>query len=264
MVANRKSEEATPRVGLFVTCLADLFRPAVGFAAAKLLEQAGCDVEVPVAQTCCGQPAHGLGDRADARTAAEATIESFEGFDYVVAPSGSCAAMLKRHYPGLFKGEPNWEARAAAFAAKVHELTSFLVDICGIDALPSGFKGVVTYHDACAGLRELGVKTQPRTLLGSIEGTELVEMRAPEMCCGSCVRHPESSTPIARSKTENIAASGASMLLAGDLACLMDVAGRLKREGSKIEVRHVAEVLADMLDAPPIGGRNPVSLKRSA
>lgn len=264
MVANRKSEEAAPRVGLFVTCLVDLFRPAVGFAAAKLLEEAGCLSEVPVAQTCCGQPVYSSGDRNDAMTAAQTTIEAFEDFDYVVAPSGSCAAMLRRHYPALFKGEPNWEARAAAFAAKVHELTSFLVDVCGMDALPSRFNGAVTYHDACAGLRELGVKTQPRVLLGSIEGIDLVEMRAPEMCCGSCVRHPESSIPIARSKTENITASGASTLLAGDLACLMDMAGRLKREGSEIEVRHVAEILAGMLDAPPIGSRNTVSLKRSA
>lgn len=261
---NRKPEEAAPRVGLFVTCLVDLFRPAVGFAAAKLLEEAGCNVEVPVAQTCCGQPAQGSGDRADARAAAEATIESFEGFDYVVAPSGSCAAMLTRHYPDLFRGQPEWEARAAAFATKVHELTSFLVDICRVDVLSSRFEGTVTYHDACAGLRELGVKAQPRKLLESVEGIELVEMRAPEMCCGSCVRHPESATPIARSKTENIGASGASTLLAGDLACLMDMAGRLKREGSEIEVRHVAEVLAGMLDAAAIGSRNTATLRQSA
>lgn len=253
-----------PRVGLFVTCLVDLFRPTIGFAAHRLLKEAGCTVEVPVAQTCCGQPAHASGERADARAVAETTIETFEEFDFVVAPSGSCASMLKTRYPSLFAGDQKWEARAASFAAKVHELTSFLVDVRGMHSFSTHLDASVTYHDACAGLHELGVQRQPRELLKSVEGLDLIEMRAPEMCCGSCVRHPASSTPIARTKTENIKAAGATTLLAGDLGCLMDMAGRLKREGSRIEVRHVAEVLAGMLDAPPIGSRNAIALERSA
>jgi L-lactate dehydrogenase complex protein LldE len=264
MAASDEPEKAAPRVGLFVTCLVDLFRPSVGFAAAKLLQDASCSVEVPVAQTCCGQPAHNSGDRAEAIRAAQNTIEAFEEFDYVVAPSGTCAGMLKVHYPALLADQPNWAARAKNFAAKVHELTSFLVDVLGMESVPVRFDGTVTYHDACAGLRELGVQRQPRALLKSIEGLDLIEMRAPEMCCGSCVRHPASSAPIAKSKTDNIKVTDASVLLAGDLGCLMDMAGRLRREGSNVEVRHVAEVLAGMFDAPPIGARNAIALKRSA
>ncbi len=128
-----------PSVGLFVTCLADLFRPTVGFAAAKLIEDAGCRLEVPMAQTCCGQPAYNSGDRKDARALAEQAIEAFDGFDYVVAPSGSCAAMLKKHYPGLFKGDARWEARALAFSAKVHELVSFLTDVMKVEKVESDF-----------------------------------------------------------------------------------------------------------------------------
>jgi len=243
-----------PRVGLFVTCLVDLFRPTVGFAAVKLIEDSGCTVEVPMTQTCCGQPAYNSGDRADARAIAEATIEAFEGFDYVVAPSGSCAGMLKKHYPGLFKGDPAWEARAAAFSAKVFELVSFLVDVRGVRGVGTKRKMKVTYHDSCSGLRELGIRDQPRALLSSIKGLKLVEMKDPDVCCGFggtfCVKYSD----IFEKKTESIDAAGAETLLAGDLGCLMNMAGKLKREGSPVEARHVAEVLAGMDETPPIGG----------
>jgi L-lactate dehydrogenase complex protein LldE len=159
---NPESAGSRPRVGLFVTCLVDLFRPSVGFATVKLLEDAGCIVEAPMAQTCCGQPAYNSGDRADTRAIAEQTIAAFEGFDYVVAPSGSCAGMLKKHYPPLFRGDPDWETRAAAFSTKVHELTSFLVDVLGVTAVTASAPGTATYHDSCSGLRELGVRNQPR------------------------------------------------------------------------------------------------------
>jgi L-lactate dehydrogenase complex protein LldE len=242
-----------------VTCLVDLFRPTIGFAAIKLLEEAGCTVEVPMAQTCCGQPAYNSGDRADARAIAETTILAFEHFDYVVAPSGSCAGMLRKHYPGLFKGDAKWESRATAFAAKVHELTSFLVDLRGMKGVAARLADTVTYHDSCSGLRELGVKAQPRQLLSSIEGVSFVEMRDADVCCGFggtfCVKYPDISNAIVEKKAENIDASGARTLLAGDLGCLMNMAGKLKRQGSRIEVRHVAEVLAGMTDTPPIAGR---------
>jgi L-lactate dehydrogenase complex protein LldE len=248
-----------PRVGLFVTCLVDLFRPTVGFAAVKLLEEAGCTVDVPMTQTCCGQPAYNSGDRADTRAIAEAVIAAFEAFDYVVAPSGSCAGMLKKHYPGLFKGDAAWEARAAAFSAKVHELVSFLVDVRGMDRVAARLKGSVTYHDSCSGLRELGVRDQPRRLLSSVKGLKLVEMRDPEVCCGFggtfCVKYPDISNAIVEQKATNVEAAGAATLLAGDLGCLMNMAGKLKRQGSSVEVRHVAEVLAGMDETPPIGGR---------
>lgn len=248
-----------PSVGLFVTCLADLFRPSVGFAAAKLLEDAGCHLDVPMAQTCCGQPAYNSGDRKDARALAEQTIEAFEGFDYIVAPSGSCAAMLKKHYPGLFKGDATWEARAQAFSLKVHELVSFLTDVMKVEKVESDFAGTVTYHDSCSGLRELGIKAQPRMLLASLPGVKLAEMKDSEVCCGFggtfCVKYPDISNAIVEKKVATIGETGADVLLAGDIGCLMNMAGKIRREGGKTQVRHVAEVLAGMTDAPPIAGK---------
>ncbi len=248
-----------PKVGLFVTCLVDLFRPVVGFAAVKLIEDAGCEVDVPMAQTCCGQPAYNSGDRADTRAIAENTIRAFEGFEYVVAPSGSCAGMLKKHYPALFKGDPDWQARAETFSTKVHELVSFLVDVRGMDRVTAADAGAVTYHDSCSGLRELGIKGQPRALLSSMAGTEIREMRDADVCCGFggtfCVKYPDVSNAIVETKTKTIEASGADTLLAGDLGCLMNMAGKLKRQGSHVEARHVAEVLAGMTETAPIGGR---------
>jgi len=246
-----------PRVGLFVTCLVDLMRPSVGFAAVKLLEQAGCTVEVPQAQTCCGQPAYNSGDRADTRALAEQTIRAFEGFDYVVAPSGSCAAMIKEHYPTLFDGSAVMKARAEGLAARTYELISFLTDVRGLTAVDSDFQGRVTYHDSCSGLRELGVQAQPRRLLASMPGVELTEMVEHDVCCGFggtfCVKYPDISNKIVSAKAEHIAATGAGTLLAGDLGCLMNMAGKLQRLGARIEVRHVAEVLAGMTADPGIG-----------
>jgi L-lactate dehydrogenase complex protein LldE len=247
-----------PRVGLFVTCLVDLHRPSVGFAAIRLLEQAGCQVEVPRAQTCCGQPAFNTGDRTTTRELAAAILETFGGFDYVVVPSGSCAGMLKIHLPHLFDDDPNLRARADSLATRVFELVSFLTDVLGVAPTPAPFAGTVTYHDSCAGLRELGVKAQPRRLLNAIPGLTLREMTDPEVCCGFggtfCVKYPEISTRMVSDKTRDIAATGADTLLAGDMGCLLNMAGRLKREGSAIKVRHVAEVLAGMTaDLPAIG-----------
>src|SRR3954451_3078119 len=158
------------RVALFVTCLVDLFRPSVGFAAVKLLEDAGCTVEVPPLQVCCGQPAYNSGDRQTTREIAAQVIDAFEGYEYVVAPSGSCAGMLSHHYPGLFDDDPRMKARAETLAGRCHELMAFLVDVLGVTEVAARYDGVVTYHDSCAGLRELGVKQQPRRLLGSVEG----------------------------------------------------------------------------------------------
>ena len=243
------------RVGLFATCLVDLFRPSVGFAAVKLLEDAGCTVEVP-AQTCCGQPAFNSGDRATARSIAEQVIAAFEGYDYVVVPSGSCGGMLARHYPELFADDPNWAPRANAFAARTHELVSFLVDVLKVESVQARFPGRVTYHDSCSGLRELGIHSQPRRLLASVEGLELVEMTDADVCCGFggtfAVKYGEISGRIVTEKTGHVAATGAPTLLAGDLGCLMNMAGRLAREGSPVAVRHVAEVLAGMTGEPPI------------
>jgi len=250
---------ATPprRVALFVTCLVDLFRPSVGFAAVKLLEEAGCIVEVPPLQVCCGQPAYNSGDRATTRAIAEQVIRAFEGFEAVVAPSGSCGGMLIHHYPGLFDDDPTMKARAEDLASRSHELMSFLVDVLGVKQVAAHYDGTITYHDSCSGLRELGVKQQPRQLLATVRGLEIREMRTPEVCCGFggtfCVKYPEISNAMVGEKSADIAATGADTLVAGDLGCLMNMAGKLQREGSPVRVRHVAEVLADMGDTAPIG-----------
>lgn len=246
-----------PEIGLFVTCLVDLYRPSVGFAAVKLLEDAGCTVTVPEAQTCCGQPAHNSGDKNNSRAIARQVIETFEKFDAVVAPSGSCAGMIKQHYPVLFEGDEKWRARAEALAGKTFELVSFLTDERGVESVAASFEGSVTYHDSCAGLRELGVHDQPRKLLDSIAGLERKDLSGDNVCCGFggtfCVKYPDISTRMVTDKVANIAAAGADTLLAGDLGCLLNMAGRMTREGRAIEVRHVAEVLAGMCDGPAIG-----------
>jgi L-lactate dehydrogenase complex protein LldE len=246
------------RVALLVTCLVDLFRPSVGFAAVKLLEQAGCTVEVPRAQTCCGQPAYNSGDRADAKTIARQVMAAFAGYDYVVAPSGSCAGMVKVHYPELFADDPATLAQAEELAARTHELVSFLVDVRGMGRVASRWPREATYHDACSGLRELGVKEQPRLLLASVGGLTLTELPGAEVCCGFggtfCIKYPEISDKMVTDKAADIAATGADAVLAGDLGCLLNIAGKLSRRGSPVEVRHVAEVLADMTaEVPPIG-----------
>ena len=250
------------RVALLVTCLVDLFRPSVGFAAVKLLEAAGCTVEVPRAQTCCGQPAYNSGDRDDAKAIARQVIAAFAGYEYVVAPSGSCAGMIRVHYPEMFADEPAMRAQAEELAARTHELVSFLVDIRGMTEVTAAWDKTVTYHDACSGLRELGVKAQPRRLLASVAGLELSELPGAEVCCGFggtfCVKYPEISDKMVADKALDIAASGAAAVLSGDLGCLLNIAGKLSRLGSQVEARHVAEVLADMADeVPAIGMPNP-------
>jgi L-lactate dehydrogenase complex protein LldE len=245
------------RVGLFVTCLADLMRPSVAFAAVKLLEDAGCSVEVPAAQTCCGQPALNSGDHADARAIAKNVIAAFEGFEAVVGPSGSCMGTLRHDYPALFADEPAWRERAQNLARRCHELLSFLVDVLKVERVAARYDGKLTYHDSCAGLREMGVKAQPRKLLASVEGLELVEMRGTEECCGFggtfCVKYPEISTKMADDKIAHIEASGAGTVAGGDLGCLLHIAGRIKRRGLAVRVIHTAELLAGMGAQPSIG-----------
>ena len=266
------SPPKTPRVGLFVTCLVDFVRPSVGFATVKLLEDAGCRVKVPKAQTCCGQPAFNSGDRQDTKLIAGQVIQAFRGYDYVVVPSGSCGGMISTHYTELFEGDPDLARDAEDLASRTYELLQFLVDVMGVDAVDANFEGKVTYHDACAGLRELGLKGQARTLLSSVAGLEIKELAETEVCCGFggtfCVKYPEISNKMVDQKAQSVEATGADTLLAGELGCLMNIAGKLQRRGSTIHVRHVAEVLADMThDTPPIGeapGESPAELEAAA
>lgn len=246
-----------PRVALFVTCLVDLFRPSVGFATVKLLRDAGCTVEVPAAQTCCGQPAWNSGDRATARGIARAVITAFEGYDHVVAPSGSCAATIAKDYAAMFDADDPWAERARALGARTHEITAFLTDVLGIASVDRAAAVVATYHDSCSGLRSLGVREQPRRLLGSVAGLELREMVESEVCCGFggmfCVKYPDISNSMVADKTRHVADTGADLLLAGDLGCLLNMAGKASREGRGFKARHVVEVLAGDLDGPAIG-----------
>lgn len=237
------------RVGLFVTCLVDLMRPSIGFAALELLEAGGAEVYVPPGQTCCGQPAYNSGDRADALPLARKVVEEFEACDWLVAPSGSCSGMIRTHYADLFADDPAWAARAASLAAKTRELTDFLVDVLKVANVPGRYRGQVTYHDSCSGLREMGVKAQPRALLGAMPGVELVEMTECETCCGFggafAVKYGEIATRLADNKCEHIARSGAGAVVLGDLGCMLHIEGRLRRRGDDAtKVLHVAEVLA--------------------
>lgn len=246
-----------PRVGLFVTCLVNLFRPNVGFAAVKLLERAGCTVEVPPTQTCCGQPAYNNGDFDTARELARRTVALFEPFDYIVGPSGSCLGTIRNDYPQMLADDSTWGPRARALAARSYELFSFLTDVLKVEPVEADYHGVVTYHDSCSGLRELGIKQQPRTLLSRVRGLRLAEMNEAEVCCGFggtfCVKYPDISEKIVSDKTANIEASGAGTLLGGDLGCLLNIAGRLQRLGRPVKVYHAAEVLAGMADGPALG-----------
>ncbi len=248
--------DTSPRVGLFVTCLVDLFRPSVGFAAVKLLEDAGCRVEVPELQTCCGQPAFNSGDRADAAALALNVIAAFRGFDFVVAPSGSCGGMIVKHYPELFEPGTADHEEALDLASRTHELVSFLTRVMKVEKVEASFPARATYHDSCSGLRELGIKAEPRKLLASVQGVSLREMTDAEVCCGFggtfCVKYPGISDKMLEKKIGHIHATGADTLIAGDLGCLMNMAGKLKREGSPVKVRHVAEVLAGDYATPPI------------
>ena len=246
-----------PRVALFVTCLADTIRPRLGFAALHLLEQSGCTVEVPRAQTCCGQPAFNSGDTRGGAALARRVIAAFEGYDYVVTPSGSCAGMIRAHYPEALADDPAWLPRAHALAARTHELLSFLVDIRGWRPAGVALPATATYHDSCSGLRELGILQQPRALLRDVEGLQMTPLVGNDVCCGFggtfCVKYPAIANAIVGEKAAAIEATGANLLLGGDLGCLMNMAGALHRRGSRVRAFHAAEILAGMGDGPAIG-----------
>ena len=240
--------KSRPAVGFFATCLVDLFRPSVGFAAARLIERAGYRVEVPRAQSCCGQPSYNSGDRKAARRAARRAVAAFHRFEHVVAPSGSCAAMFVRHFPDLLADDPEWAASARTLAGRTFELVDFLTRVAGWrpETVPRQ-TGSITYHDSCSGLRELGIREQPRALLAAAGGPELREMEGSDICCGFggtfCVKYPAISEAMADKKIDSIEATGADAVVGGDLGCLLHIAGRLSRRGSATGTRHVAEAL---------------------
>ncbi|MFZ3483612.1 (Fe-S)-binding protein [Sphingomonas sp. 3-13AW] len=245
-----------PRVALFVTCLVDAMRPRIGFAALAVLEDAGCEVVVPAGQTCCGQPALNSGDREGAAAIARRTIALLEPYEAVVVPSGSCAGTIIRHYPELLADDPEWLPRAETVGRRTHEILTYLDEVRGWRPT-AALDASVAYHDSCSGLRELGIKQQPRRLLGCVEGLRQVPLAGAETCCGFggtfCVKYPSISNAIVDEKAQAIEASGADLLLSGDLGCLMNMAGKLHRRGAATRVFHTVEVLAGMADGPAIG-----------
>ncbi|MBU6491388.1 MAG: (Fe-S)-binding protein [Burkholderiales bacterium] len=241
------------RVGLFVTCLIDLMRPEIGMSVLDLLESAGCEVVVPETQTCCGQPGYNSGERSIARDLAQKFLDEFEEFDYVVIPSGSCGGMVKAHYGDLLRDDPELMGRFERLQPRVYELTDFLVNVLKLDKVPGTFSGEVTYHDSCSGLRELGVQAQPRALLGLLPGVTLTEMKDCQACCGFggtfALKYGDISTAIVDEKCANIKASGAPTVVLGDLGCILNIEGRLRRTGDRTtRVLHIAEVLAGRSD----------------
>lgn len=237
------------RVALYVTCLVDLMRPSIGFATLRLLEASGCEVFVPEGQTCCGQPAWSAGNREVAADLARHAIAGLEGYDAVVVPSGSCTDQIRNVYPKLFAEDAEWGPRARALAARTYELTLFLSEHSPAELPPGGFAGSVTYHDSCKGLRALGIKRQPRDLMLRVQGLTLKEMGECEECCGFggafSVKFGDVSTRIVDRKCDSIAATGADAVVGGDLGCLLNIEGRLRRRGDdRTRVLHIAEVLA--------------------
>lgn len=245
-----------PRVALFVTCLVDLMRPEIGLSALKLLEHGGCDVVVPDGQTCCGQPAYNAGDRRTAYQLAVRVLGQLEGYDYVVVPSGSCAGMIKVHYLDLLSNDPPLKRRMADLAPRVYELTDFLASVLKLETVPSKVQGTVTYHDSCSGLRELGVSQQPRALLAKIPGLDLKEMKDCRACCGFggafAMKYGNVSAAIVDEKVHNIQDTGAQAVVLGDLGCMLNIEGRLRRLGDeRTQVLHVAQVLAGDVSSAP-------------
>lgn len=237
------------RVGLFVTCLVDMMRPRIGFATLKLLQDAGCEVVVPPHQTCCGQPGFNSGDRESGRLMARRFLADFDSFDYVVAPSGSCTGMIRCHYAELFPEDPALQARLDALSSRTFELTDFLVTVLKVDHLQSTFRGSITYHDSCSGLRELGIKQQPRQLIARVAGARLQEMDKAEICCGFggtfSIKLGEIATRMSDNKCQDALATKTDAIVGGDLGCLLNIEGRLRRLGDETtRVLHVAEVLA--------------------
>ncbi|MBI3464603.1 MAG: (Fe-S)-binding protein [Planctomycetes bacterium] len=237
------------KVALMITCLGDIFRPEVGVATVRLLRRLGVSVQFPAAQTCCGQPFFNSGYPRHAQDVARHTIEVFRRVpvDFVVVPSGSCAAMVKVEYPELFHDDPVWRGRAVELARRTHELTDLLVNVLGREDVGASFRGKVTYHYACH-LRALGLKDEAVRLIRAIEGTEYVPLDGIEDCCGFggsfAVRFPEISGAIVNDKAQAILRTGAEVVVATDSGCLMNIAGRLHRIGASVRTMHLVELLA--------------------
>ncbi len=237
------------KVSLFVTCIVDQLWTNIGVSSVEVLRRVGCEVEFDQRQTCCAQPAFNTGYLREARQVAQRFIETYEASDAeaIISPSGSCTAMV-RHYPQLFADDPEWLPRAQAIAAKTHELSSFLVRVLKVEDVGASWSGKLTWHDACHGLRDLNLKHEPRTLIRNVRGAEFVELEHADACCGFggtfSVKYPEISVAILDQKIDAIERAGVQAVVSGDASCLMQIGGRLSRQGSKVRVMHLAELLS--------------------
>jgi L-lactate dehydrogenase complex protein LldE len=236
------------QVSLFVTCMVDQLFPNVGIAMADVLERLGYRVDFPENQTCCGQPAFNSGYRAEARTVARHFLQTFAEAEWIVIPSGSCTSMISHHYADLFQKEPETLALVHAMEKKVFEFATFLTEVAGVEDVGARFNDVVTFHDGCHALRELGIRSAPRRLLSRVQGLELREMSPVEECCGFggtfSVKFAELSGAMARTKIDAILSTGAKTVVSLDPSCLMQIQGAATRAGHTIRTMHLAEVLA--------------------
>ena len=243
-------------VYFFGTCLIDLLYPRAGLAGMQLIRDAGIRVIYPDGQSCCGQPAFNSGYREEALSVARSQLACFPEDHPVVVPSGSCAGMIKHHWPELFAGQPGHE-QAIAVAGRTYELTEFLVDVMHLELQDLGAPTKIAIHTSCAARREMGVADRIESLLGQLANVEVLEQAHKTECCGFggtfCVKYPDISGRMVSNKVADIAATQADIVLAGDLGCLLNIAGRLRRERIPIKARHIAEVLAGMTEGPAIG-----------
>ncbi|GAB0169365.1 (Fe-S)-binding protein [Lysinibacillus sp. CTST325] len=234
------------KITLFVTCLVDMFQGDVGKAVVEVLERLGCDLDFPENQICCGQPAYNSGYVKDSKNAIKKMIMAFEHAEYVVSPSGSCAYMFKE-YPEVFKGDPVWEPKAQALADKTYEFTQFIVDVLKVEDVGAQLEGKATYHTSCHMTRLLGVTDAPFKLLNQVKGLQYVELPGKERCCGFggtfSVKMGNISGEMVNEKVQNIEETGVDILIGADAGCLLNIGGRINRQGKPIKVMHIAEVL---------------------
>lgn len=235
------------RITLFIPCYVDQFYPQIGRHMVTLLKQLGHDVDYPQKQTCCGQPAFNAGHQDSAACVARWFLEVFQDAETIVTPSGSCAAMVKVFYADLFDGQPE-AATARQLGKRTWEWSDFLVNELGVTDVGARFAERITYHDGCHGLRELGIKQQPRALLANVRDLELVEMDAAEICCGFggtfAVKYPQVSTAMALAKCASVERTGARYIVSGDASCLMHLQGYIDQQGLPLRCLHLTEVLA--------------------
>lgn len=236
------------KVSLFITCLSDIFFPEVGTHAVQILERNGVEVDFPEGQTCCGQPAYNSGYEKDAKQAAKQMIKAFSHSDYIVTPSGSCASMVRHYYKEMFKDEEEWYAKADNLSKKTYEFTEFLVGVLGVTDVGAELHAVAAYHQSCHMSRGLGIKNEPIQLLSQVEGLEVKELPYCQDCCGFggtfAAKMSEISEKMVDEKIKHIESTGAQVLIGADMGCLMNIGGRLRRQGKEIEVMHISEVLA--------------------